>query len=60
MKHEAVYLLFFKLTLHVSGVNHSSFHSSLQRGQASLATLEGAAQKNMTSAGGCSYSFVYS
>jgi len=34
---------------------------SLQRGQASLATLEGGScTKNMTSTGGCSYSFVYS
>jgi len=32
-----------------------------QRGQASLATLEeGSCTKNMTSTGGCSYSFVYS
>ena len=35
--------------------------TSLQRGQASLATLEGGScTKNMTSTGGCSYSFVYS
>jgi len=45
MQQVAVYLLFFKFTLHVSGVNHSSLHSSLQRGQDSLATLEGGAQK---------------
>jgi len=32
----------------------------LQRGQANLATLEGGScTKNMTSTGGCSYSFVY-
>jgi len=35
--------------------------TSLQRGQASLATLEGGScTKNMTSTWGCSYSFVYS
>ena len=35
--------------------------TSLQRGQASLATLEGGGcTKNMTSNAGCSYSFVYS
>jgi len=33
--------------------------TSLQRGQASLATLEGG-MASMTSSGGCSYSFVYS
>ena len=34
--------------------------TSLQRGQASLDTLEGGScTKNMTSTGGCSYSFVY-
>jgi len=41
-----------------SGVRKTT---SLQRGQASLATLEGGScTKNMTSTGGCSYSFVYS
>jgi len=35
--------------------------TSLQRGQASLATLEGGScTTNMTSTAGCSYSFVYS
>jgi len=34
--------------------------TSLQRGLASLATLEGGScTKNMTSTGGCSYNFVY-
>jgi hypothetical protein len=34
--------------------------TSLQRGQANLATLEGGScTNNVTSAGGCSYSFVY-
>jgi len=48
MQHKAVYLLFCKFTLHVSGVN-----------QASLATLEGGScTKNMTSTRGCGYSFV--
>jgi len=37
MQHKADYLLFCKFTLHVSGVNHTHH----QRGQASLATLEG-------------------
>jgi len=75
MQHKAVYLLFCKFTLHVSGVNHTHHQeytktvttasgtaaTSLQRGQASLATLEGGScTKNMTSTGGCSYSFVYS
>ena len=45
MNLEAVYIIFFKFPLHVSGFNHSSLHSFLQRSQASLATLEGAAQK---------------
>jgi len=50
MQHEAVYLLFCKFTVHVSGVNQT-----LQRGEASLATLEGGScTKNMTSTGGCS------
>jgi len=35
--------------------------TSLQRGQVNLATLAGGSwTKNMTSTGGCSYSFVYS
>jgi len=57
MQHKAVYLLFCKFTLHVSGVNHTGVHktvtsasgtghifcaaTSLHRGQASLATVEG-------------------
>ena len=36
MQHKTVYLLFCKFTLHISGVN-----VSVQRVQASLATLEG-------------------
>ena len=69
MQHKAVYLLFCKFTLHVSGVSHTHHRStqncnyslrycaatSLQRGQ-----LGGSCTKNMTSTGGCSYSFVYS
>ena len=46
MQHKAVYLLFCKFSLHVSGANY---------------TLEGGrCTKNMTGTGGCSYSFVYS
>jgi len=67
MQHKAVYLLFCKSNLHVSGVNHTpssgvnKIITTLQRDQASLATLEGGScTKNMTSTGGCSYSFVYS
>jgi len=53
MQHKAVYLLFCRFSLQVSGVN--------QRGQPSLVSLEGGScTKNMTSTGGCSYSFVYS
>ena len=68
MHHKAVYLLFCKFTLHVSGVNHTNHQqytklgywsyfcaaTSLQRGQGSLATLEGG---SCTNTGGCSYSF---
>ena len=75
MQHKAVYLLFCKFTLHISGVNHTLIRitrncnyslrycaaASLQRGQDSLATLEGGrCIKIMTITGGCSYSFVYS
>ena len=43
-----------------SATGHTG-HTSLQRGQASLATLEGGScTNNMISTGGCSYSFVYS
>ena len=62
MQHKAVYLLFCKFTLHVAGVNHTHHqeYTKLQL-QATLATLEGGSStKNMTSTGGCSYSFVYS
>ena len=56
MQHKAVYLLFWKFTLHVSGVNHTHYQEytklklqppvlvhlpPLQRGEASLATLQG-------------------
>jgi len=36
MQHKAVYLLFCKFTLHVSGVNHTHHqeYTKLQRGQA--------------------------
>ena len=64
MQHKAVYLLFCKFNLHVSGVNHTHHQesaTSLKPGQASLATLEGGScTKNMTNTGGCSYSFVHS
>jgi len=51
IQHKAVYLLFCKFTL----------QAKLQRGQASLAMLDGGScTKNMSSTGGCSYSFVYS
>ena len=44
-----------------SGVHKTVITASLQRGQSSLATLEGGiCTKNMTSTGGCSYSVVYS
>jgi len=73
MQHKADYLLFCKFTLHVSGFNHTHHQeytncnysltycaaTSLQRGY--LVTLNGGScTKNMTSTGGCSYSFVYS
>jgi len=76
MQHKAVYLLFCKSTLHVSGVSHTHHQeykkncnyslrycaaTSLQCGRASLATLEGGScTTNMISTGGCSYSFLYS
>ena len=34
--------------------------TSLQRGQVNVATEGGSCTKNMTSTGGCSYSFMYS
>jgi len=50
MQRKAVYLLFCKFTLHVSDVN-----------KLGLATLDGGScTKNMTNAGGLSYSFVCS
>jgi len=73
MQHTTVYLLFCKLTLHVSGVNHTHHQEyiilKLQPPElviffvqlSGLATLEGGScTKNMTSTGGCSYNFVYS
>jgi len=73
MQHKAVYLLFCKFTLHVSGVKHTHLRStqncnySLRYRSYFLCSYlppkwprEVAAQKNMTSNGGCSYSFVYS
>jgi len=66
MQHKAVYLLFCKFTVHVSGVNHThhqeytNFNYSLQP-TPKLATLEGGScTKNMNSDGGCSYSLLYS
>ena len=72
MQHKTVYLLFCKFTLHVSGVNHAHHQEYTKLTKASgtvqlpssnvtnLATLEGGSCiKNMTSTGGCSYSFVY-
>jgi len=60
MQHKAFYLLICKFTLYVSGVNHIH-HQEYTKHKASLATLEGGScTKNMTSTGGCSYSFVYS
>ena len=38
MQHKAVYLLFWKFTLHVSGVNHTHHQEYIK---ASLATFEG-------------------
>jgi len=66
MQHKAVYLLFCKFILHVSGVNHTHHQeyktlttasrtasTSLQRGQASLTMLKGGScTKNMTSSVG--------
>jgi len=73
MQHKAFHLLFCKFTLHVSRVNHThhqgtqKFNYSLRYwsyflySQASLDMLDGSScTKNMTSTGGCSYSFVYS
>jgi len=41
MQHKAVYLLFCKFSLHVSGVNHAHHQEPPVRGQASLITLVG-------------------
>ena len=73
MQHKAVYLLFCKFTLHVSGVNHTRHQEYTKLTTASgtvklhpsnvakFVTLEeGSCTKNMTSTRGCSYSFVYS
>ena len=74
MQHKTVYLLFYNFILHVSGVNHTHHQeytklqlyppvlcSYLPPTWPNLATLEGGScTKNMTSTGGCSYSFVYS
>ena len=72
MQHKAVYYsasssTCFGCQLHPSSGVHKTVTTafgtvatSLQRGQASLATLEGDnCTKIMTSTGGCSYSFVY-
>ena len=70
MQHKAVYLLFCKFTLHVSGQPHpsSGVHKTVttasgtvQLPPTNVATLRGGScTKNMTSTVGCSYSFVHS
>jgi len=75
MQPKAANLLFCEFILHVSGFNQTHHQdtqncnyslrycaaTSLQRCQASLATLEGGScTENMTSTGGCSYSFMHS
>jgi len=69
MQYKAIYLLFCNFILHVSGVNHTHhqytklqlqppvlFIIFVQLPPSNVAKLP----KNMTSTGGCSYSFVYS
>jgi len=74
MQHKAVYYsasslyMFWVLTTPIISSTQKCNYSlqycaatSLQRGQASLATLEGGScKKNLTSTEGYSYSFVYS
>ena len=74
MQHKAVYLLFCKFTLHVSGVNPSSRINKTQTTasgtyhifcagtslQCGQASLAMLEGGSWTSTGGCSYSFVYS
>jgi len=76
MQHKAVYLLFCKFTLHVSGVNHTHHQEYtnlllqppvlviffVQLPLSNVAKLAwptegGSCTKDMTSTGGCSYSF---
>ena len=69
MQHYAVYLLFYMFRVSITPIIRSTQNCNyslrycaatfLQRGQASLATLEGGScTKNMTSTGGCSYNVV--
>ena len=76
MQHKAVYLLFCKFTLHVSGVNHTHhkeytklqlqppvpviFFVQLPPPNVAKLAWPRLRTKNMTSTGGCSYSSVYS
>jgi len=73
MQHKAVYLLFWKFAQKVSDVNHpsSGVHKTVTTASdtvqlppskvANLCHVGGRhCTKNMTSTGGCSYSFVYS
>ena len=68
MQHKAVYLLFHKFTLHVSGVNHTHHqeytsgtgHIFVQLPPSTNFCAATSFHKNMTSTGGCSYNFVYS